>query len=52
MCCVCLSDLKAFFVQGHIWRSGYSKGDLQGAVFDDVPGVLAEWHRLGTKVGF
>ncbi|BBN17011.1 methylthioribulose-1-phosphate dehydratase [Marchantia polymorpha subsp. ruderalis] len=37
-------------LQGHIWRSGYSKGDLQGAVFDDVPGVLAEWHRLGTKV--
>lgn len=36
--------------QGHIWRSGYSKGELLGAVFDDVPRALSRWNAAGSKV--
>ena len=32
-------------IQGEIWQSGYEKGELQGAVFPDVPPALARWHR-------
>ncbi|MCO5606093.1 hypothetical protein L7F22_060280 [Adiantum nelumboides] len=37
-------------LQGHIWRSGYMKGELQGEVFEDVPKALSEWHAAGAKV--
>ncbi|MCO5608260.1 hypothetical protein L7F22_062466 [Adiantum nelumboides] len=37
-------------LQGHIWRSGYMKGELQGKVFEDVPKALSEWHAAGAKV--
>ncbi|KAJ7550182.1 hypothetical protein O6H91_07G087100 [Diphasiastrum complanatum] len=37
-------------LQGHIWRTGYAKGDLQGQVFEDVPEALLKWHTAGTKV--
>ncbi|CAM6096373.1 unnamed protein product [Calypogeia fissa] len=37
-------------LQGHIWRSGYEKGELQGVVYDDVPQALASWHNAGSKV--
>lgn len=37
-------------LQGHIWRSGYAKGELQGQVFEDVPKALSRWHTSGTKV--
>lgn len=37
-------------LQGHIWRSGYMKGDLQGQVFEDVPKALSQWHSAGNKV--
>ncbi|KAL4204870.1 hypothetical protein AMTRI_Chr01g134360 [Amborella trichopoda] len=37
-------------LQGHIWRTGYEKNELQGVVFDDVPKALAKWHDLGIKV--
>ncbi|KAL3680468.1 hypothetical protein R1sor_023424 [Riccia sorocarpa] len=36
-------------LQGHIWRVGFEKGELQGALYDDVPVALAEWHKMGTK---
>ncbi|KAI5066011.1 hypothetical protein GOP47_0018635 [Adiantum capillus-veneris] len=37
-------------LQGHIWRSGYMKGELQGQVFEDVPKALAQWQSAGSKV--
>lgn len=37
-------------LQGHIWRSGYAKGELQGQVFEDVPKALSQWHSAGSKV--
>ncbi|KAL2612601.1 hypothetical protein R1flu_024293 [Riccia fluitans] len=36
-------------LQGHIWRVGFQKGELQGDVYDDVPIALAEWHKMGIK---
>eukprot|EP00252_Welwitschia_mirabilis_P016948 TRINITY_DN37707_c0_g1_i1.p1 TRINITY_DN37707_c0_g1~~TRINITY_DN37707_c0_g1_i1.p1 ORF type:complete len:521 (+),score=103.88 TRINITY_DN37707_c0_g1_i1:222-1784(+) len=37
-------------LQGHIWRTGYKKKELQGVVFDDVPEALEKWHSAGIKV--
>ncbi|GAQ92473.1 Class II aldolase [Klebsormidium nitens] len=37
-------------LQGHIWRGGYEKGELRGAVFEDVPTALADWTEAGSKV--
>jgi enolase-phosphatase E1 len=41
-------SLKA--LQGLIWEEGYSRGDLRGLVFDDVPGALRRWHAAGRKI--
>lgn len=37
-------------LQGHIWRTGYKNGELNGQVFDDVPDALRMWHARGIKV--
>ena len=37
-------------LQGHIWRTGYEKDELEGIVYDDVPEALEKWHALGIKV--
>ncbi|GJN40294.1 hypothetical protein PR202_gb29492 [Eleusine coracana subsp. coracana] len=37
-------------LQGHIWRTGFEKKELQGIVFDDVPEALKNWHDSGIKV--
>ncbi|KAH9322301.1 hypothetical protein KI387_016940, partial [Taxus chinensis] len=37
-------------LQGHIWRSGYAKHELQGEFFEDVPEALSKWHAAGIKV--
>lgn len=37
-------------LQGHIWRTGYEKNELEGVVFDDVPKALEKWHASGIKV--
>ena len=37
-------------LQGHIWRTGYAKHELQGEVFEDVPEALSKWHAAGIKV--
>lgn len=37
-------------LQGLVWRDGYDEGELQGVVFDDVPGALRRWHEGGTAV--
>ncbi|BBH01779.1 haloacid dehalogenase-like hydrolase family protein [Prunus dulcis] len=35
---------------GHIWRTGYEKKELEGVVFEDVPEALKKWHDSGIKV--
>ncbi|KAJ9182916.1 hypothetical protein P3X46_006849 [Hevea brasiliensis] len=37
-------------LQGHIWRTGFEKNELEGVVFDDVPEALEKWQSLGIKV--
>ncbi|KAK3118705.1 hypothetical protein QOZ80_9BG0704740 [Eleusine coracana subsp. coracana] len=37
-------------LQGHIWRTGFEKKELQGIVFDDVPEALKNWHDSGIKI--
>jgi enolase-phosphatase E1 len=37
-------------LQGLIWQSAYSAGELKGEVFDDVPRALARWHDQGLRV--
>ncbi|KAI4390136.1 hypothetical protein MLD38_002279 [Melastoma candidum] len=37
-------------LQGHIWSSGFSKKELKGVVFDDVPLALEKWHASGHNV--
>ncbi|KAF5202213.1 Enolase-phosphatase e1 [Thalictrum thalictroides] len=37
-------------LQGHIWRTGYQKNELEGFVFEDVPKALEKWHATGIKV--
>lgn len=37
-------------MQGHIWRTGYEKKELEGVVFEDVPEALKKWHDSGIKV--
>jgi enolase-phosphatase E1 len=37
-------------LQGLIWEEGYSRGELRGLVFDDVPGAMRRWHAAGRKI--
>ncbi|TVU03801.1 hypothetical protein EJB05_50649, partial [Eragrostis curvula] len=37
-------------LQGHIWRTGFEKKELQGIVFEDVPEALKSWHANGIKI--
>ncbi|KAL1813060.1 hypothetical protein ACET3Z_023125 [Daucus carota] len=37
-------------LQGHIWRTGFQKSEIEGLVYDDVPEALEKWHALGIKV--
>jgi enolase-phosphatase E1 len=37
-------------LQGRVWQEGYRRGELQGAVFDDVPPALERWHGAGKDV--
>ncbi|KAK4795192.1 hypothetical protein SAY86_013186 [Trapa natans] len=37
-------------LQGHIWRTGFTRKELKGIVFEDVPEALEKWHSLGIKV--
>ena len=37
-------------LEGHIWREGYSRGDLRGSVYEDVPGALKKWKDSGKKI--
>jgi enolase-phosphatase E1 len=37
-------------LQGLIWEAGYSRGELRGLVFDDVPGAMRRWHAAGKRI--
>lgn len=37
-------------LQGMIWADGYVSGELQGHVFDDVPGALEAWTRAEIPI--
>ncbi|XP_022877475.1 probable bifunctional methylthioribulose-1-phosphate dehydratase/enolase-phosphatase E1 1 [Olea europaea var. sylvestris] len=37
-------------LQGHIWRTGFQRNEIESLVFDDVPEALEKWHALGIKV--
>uniref|UniRef100_A0A7C8Z5K6 Acireductone synthase n=1 Tax=Opuntia streptacantha TaxID=393608 RepID=A0A7C8Z5K6_OPUST len=37
-------------LQGHIWKTGFQNGELEGMVFEDVPEALERWHATGRKV--
>ncbi|CAI9784220.1 unnamed protein product [Fraxinus pennsylvanica] len=37
-------------LQGHIWRTGFQRNEIESVLFDDVPEVLEKWHALGIKV--
>lgn len=37
-------------LQGHIWRTGYARHELQGELFEDVPRALSKWCAAGIKV--
>jgi len=36
-------------LQGHVWRSGFKKGQLTAELFRDVPDMLVEWRNAGIK---
>ncbi|MCP9803819.1 acireductone synthase [Cyanobium sp. T1G-Tous] len=37
-------------LQGMIWEIGYQGGNLQGPLFEDVPGALRQWHAAGLHL--
>jgi enolase-phosphatase E1 len=37
-------------LQGLIWEEGYSRGELRGLVFDEVPGAMRRWRAEGKKI--
>ena len=53
--CVWLMDcdrkttpLKA--LQGHIWKEGFARRELQSEVFPDVPECFAAWRKQGRRI--
>eukprot|EP00775_Hariotina_reticulata_P005707 gene5707-5947_t len=36
-------------LQGHVWRTGFAKGQLVAQLFRDVPDYLVEWRNAGIK---
>jgi enolase-phosphatase E1 len=43
-----LTPLKT--LQGMIWKEGYSKGELQGQVYPDVPSAFNRWNRQKREI--
>ena len=37
-------------LQGLIWEEGYSRGELRGLVFDEVPGAMRRWRAEGKTI--
>ena len=42
-------DLKE--LQGHIWKDGYTSGELTAEIFEDVPRALKRWRNQRIDVG-
>ncbi len=36
-------------LQGHIWRGGFSRGEMKAELFRDVPDSIVELRSLGVK---
>ncbi|GIW92958.1 MAG: enolase-phosphatase E1 [Pirellulaceae bacterium] len=43
-----LTGLKA--LQGLVWESGFTSGQLRAHVYDDVPAALQRWKKMGVRV--
>ncbi|KAH7117966.1 HAD-like domain-containing protein [Dendryphion nanum] len=46
-------DIKAVYLkqlQGHLWKTGYSDGDLKTPLFDDVIPTLEAWKNAGKSL--
>ncbi|CAD6253944.1 unnamed protein product [Miscanthus lutarioriparius] len=39
-------------LQGHIWRTGFEKKEIQGVIFEDVPEAQKNWHSRNINVSF
>jgi len=37
-------------LQGHMWHTGYSAGELKAVLFEDVPGALQRWHSANIPI--
>jgi enolase-phosphatase E1 len=37
-------------IQGLIWEQGFSRHDLRGEVFEDVPAAFERWRRQGRSI--
>ncbi|KAF2660191.1 2,3-diketo-5-methylthio-1-phosphopentane phosphatase [Lophiostoma macrostomum CBS 122681] len=46
-------DIKAVYLkqlQGNLWKTGYSNGDLKTPLFEDVTPVLEKWKNAGKTL--
>jgi len=37
-------------LQGHMWKAGYSRGELKAALFDDVPEAFKRWATANIPI--
>ena len=37
-------------LQGRIWEEGFRAGEVQGAVYEDVPRAFEQWHEAGRTL--
>jgi enolase-phosphatase E1 len=37
-------------LQGILWKDGYTSGELEGHVYDDVAPALKDWHKRGLTL--
>ncbi len=38
-------------LQGLVWHEGYTRGELIGTLFEEVPDTLKQWHQQGLVLG-
>jgi enolase-phosphatase E1 len=38
-------------LQGLIWNEGYTKGEIKGHVYEDVPAAINKWKASGLELG-
>jgi len=37
-------------IQGNIWETGYTSGELLSEIYDDVPAAFERWHASGKTI--